>query len=128
MAQIFGPNSNTLARVSLAGAVICFFFLGAAIYAVYWSPYMTEVNVPRAQTVPFSHQHHYSGLGIDCRYCHTSVETSSFAGIPSTETCMTCHSQVWTDAPLLTPVRLSLATERPLQWNRVNNLPDFVFF
>src|SRR5438105_15399566 len=124
MAQIFGPNSNTLARVSLAGAVICFFFLGAAIYAVYWSPYMTEVNVPRGQEVPFSHQHHYSGLGIDCRYCHTTVENSSFAGVPPTEICMSYHSQVWTDAPMLAPARQSQAADRPLQRNRVKGVRD----
>jgi hypothetical protein len=85
-------------------------------------------NVPRDQQVPFSHQHHVAGLGIDCRYCHTSVEESSFAGLPPTETCMTCHSRVWTEAPILAPVRQSLASRQPLQWNRVNQLPDFVFF
>jgi hypothetical protein len=78
--------------------------------------------------VPFSHQHHVSGLGIDCRYCHTSVETSSFAGIPPTKTCINCHSQIWTNAQLLEPVRASYRTGESLQWTRVNQLPDFVFF
>ncbi len=78
--------------------------------------------------MPFSHKHHVYGLGIDCRYCHTSVENSAFAGIPPTETCMTCHSQLWTDAPLLAPVRASLANHQRLRWNRVHDLPDFVFF
>jgi hypothetical protein len=86
------------------------------------------VEVPREQPVPFSHKHHVSGLGIDCRYRHTSVEKSAFAGIPPTDTCMTCHSQLWTDAPLLAPVRESLARHQPMQWNRVHDLPDFVFF
>src|SRR5438270_8338611 len=128
MPQIFRRSSNTLARAFLVGAGLFFFLFWGVVYAIYRSPYTTAQNVPQVQPVPFSHQHHYSGLGIDCRYCHTSVETSSFAGIPPTETCMTCHSQVWTDAPMLAPVRQSLATEQPLRWNRVNDLPDFVFF
>jgi hypothetical protein len=103
-------------------------FLGWAADAVFWSPYTTRVDIPLAQPVPFSHQHHADQLGIDCRYCHTSVEKSSFAGLPDTATCMTCHSQLFTTAPLLAPVRQSLATDIPLRWNRVNKLPDFVFF
>src|SRR3954451_9317790 len=118
MPQIFRRSSNTWARVSIIGAVVFFFLFWGVVYAVFRSPYMTDVNVPLGQEVPFSHQHHYSGLGIDCRYCHTTVETSSFAGIPPTETCMSCHSQVWTDAPMLAPVRESLAFDRPLEWNR----------
>jgi hypothetical protein len=128
MAQIFGKSSNSIARVSLVGVVFGFFGLWGVVYAVYLSPYTTDVNVPRVQQVPFSHQHHVSGLGIDCRYCHDSVETSSFAGVPPTHTCMSCHSQLWTDAPMLAPVRESLATGQPLRWQRVNQVPDFVFF
>lgn len=104
------------------------FVAAGIVYAVYRSPYVTRQNVPQDQQVPFSHQHHVAGLGIDCRYCHTSVEESSFAGIPPTETCMTCHSRVWTDAPILSPVRQSHARNEPLQWNRVNQTPEFVFF
>jgi hypothetical protein len=128
MAQIFGKSSNSIARVLLAAAFFGFFGFWGVVYAVYLSPYTTGVNVPREQPVPFSHQHHVSGLGIDCRYCHDSVENASFAGIPPTYTCMSCHSQVWTDAPMLAPVRQSLATGKPLVWRRVNQLPDFVFF
>src|SRR5262249_10661685 len=128
MAQVFGKSSNSIARVSLAGVVFGFFGLWGVVYAIYLSPYTTDVNVPRVQQVPFSHQHHVSGLGIDCRYCHDSVETSSFAGIPPTHTCMSCHSQLWIDAPMLAPVRESLATGQPLRWQRVNQTPDFVFF
>jgi hypothetical protein len=84
--------------------------------------------VRKPQPVPFSHQHHVTGLGIDCRYCHTSVETSSFAGIPPTKTCMNCHSQIWTNAQLLEPVRASYRSGESLQWTRVNQLPDFVYF
>jgi hypothetical protein len=128
MAQIFGKSSNSIARVSLVAVVLGFFGFWGVVYAVYLSPYTTDVNVPRVQQVPFSHQHHVSGLGIDCRYCHDSVETSSFAGVPPTHTCMSCHSQLWTDAPMLAPVRESLAADQPLRWQRVNQVPDFVFF
>ena len=95
MAQVFGPASNAIARVTFYGAPIA---LSVAVYAWYLvinSPYSTEVGVAREQPVPFSHEHHVAGLGIDCRFCHTSVETAAFAGIPSTEICMHCHSQIW---------------------------------
>jgi len=128
MAQIFGKSSNSIARALLIGVVAGFFGVLGVVYAVYRSPYTTEQRVAREQQVPFSHQHHVSGLGIDCRYCHNAVEKSSFAGVPSTETCMSCHSQVWTDAPMLAPVRQSLTSRQPLRWLRVNQLPDFVFF
>ncbi|HSI71931.1 MAG TPA: cytochrome c3 family protein [Fimbriimonas sp.] len=92
------------------------------------SPANTKVDVPLNQPVPFSHQHHVTELGIDCRYCHTAVEKSSFAGLPSTETCMSCHSQIWTNSPLLEPVRQSYETGTPIKWNLVNSVPQFVFF
>jgi hypothetical protein len=128
MPQIFGRASNTVARVTFYGAAIV---LAMAFYVwgmVVNSPYSTEVGVVREQGVPFSHEHHVGGLGIDCRYCHTSVEKSAFAGIPSTEICMHCHSQIWRDSPLLEPVRESYRTGKPLEWRRVHDLPDFVFF
>ena len=128
MPQVFQPRSNTIARAMLIAIVLLLCLGGWVVYAVYWSPFSTRVRVPLDQPVPFSHEHHTSGLGIDCRYCHTSVETSAYAGIPATETCMTCHSQLWTDAPMLAPVRESLATQTPLEWNRVHDLPDFVYF
>lgn len=128
MAQLFGKSSNGIARGTLGAVVVGFFAFWGVGYAIYMSPYTTNQNVPLVQQVPFSHQHHVSGLGIDCRYCHDSVEKSSFAGIPPTYTCMSCHSQVWTDAQMLAPVRQSLASGQPLHWNRVNQLPDFVFF
>jgi hypothetical protein len=128
MSQIFGRHANAIARASIGVAGGLVLIAGAGTWLVWWSPYMTRQHVALDQPAPFSHEHHVSGLGIDCRYCHTSVETSSSAGIPPTETCMTCHSQVWTEAPVLEAVRASWASGRPIQWNRVHDLPDFVFF
>src|ERR1700678_1330851 len=128
MAQIFHRSANTLSRATIFGAVFVIAALGLVAYEVQGSPYITYAGVRRTQPVPFSHQHHVAGLGIDCRYCHTSVETSSFAGIPPTKTCMNCHSQIWTNAQLLEPVRASYRRAQSLQCTRVNQLPDFVFF
>jgi len=89
---------------------------------------VSGVKIAREQPIPFSHKHHVTGIGLDCRYCHTSVEESAFAGIPPTETCMTCHSQVWPNAPLLAPARVSFQENTPIEWNRVHDLPDFTYF
>src|SRR5437870_5010110 len=128
MAQIFHPAFNTIAKASIFGAVFIIAIIGWLGYAFQKSPYFTEAGVIRAQPVPFSHEHHVTGLGIHCRYCHTSVETSAFAGIPPTKTCMTCHSQIWTNAQMLQTVRDSWQNDRPLIWTRVHDLPDFVYF
>ena len=128
MSQIFHPSTNTLSRLSIYGAVFILALLSYAVYMIGKSPYVTEVNVAREQPVPFSHRHHAGELGIDCRYCHTSVEDSAFAGLPPTSTCMTCHSQIWANSPMLEPVRASFRTDRSLEWTRVNALPDFVYF
>lgn len=128
MAQIFHPSTNTLSRVSIYGGLFILIGLGYALYRIGEAPYYTEVGVPRSQPVPFSHKHHAAELGIDCRYCHTSVEDSSFAGLPPTSTCMTCHSQVWNTSPMLEPVRASFQSNVSLSWNRVNALPEFVYF
>ncbi len=128
MKQIFHPSMNTIARFSIIGAGLVAVGLGVALHFFVRSPFMTGVSVAREQPVPFSHLHHVRQLGIECRYCHTSVEDSSFAGIPPTETCMTCHSQVWTESVMLEPVRTSFSSGLPLQWNRVNNVADFVYF
>jgi hypothetical protein len=128
MAQLFHPSFNTLARVSILGGVFIFCGAFAVLAGVYRSPYITEQYVAREQPVPFSHEHHVGGLGLDCRYCHPTVEQTNYAGMPSTKTCMTCHSQIWTNAELLKPVRESFATDKPLQWNRVHDLPDYVQF
>jgi len=126
--QIFHRSTNTISRATIFGAVFLIAVILWACIQFQRSPYVTYAKVVRPQPVPFSHQHHVGGLGIDCRYCHTSVETSSFAGIPPTKTCMNCHSQIWTGAPLLEPVRESFRTGKSLVWTRVNDLPDFVYF
>jgi hypothetical protein len=128
MAQLFHRRANAIAKAFIIAVVLGVVSLAAGMYAVQRSDLWTRVSEPLPQPVPFSHEHHVAGLGIDCRYCHTSVETSSFAGIPPTETCMTCHSQVWKDAPVLQPVRESWQTGRPLKWTRVHDLPDYVYF
>ena len=128
MAQIFHPSTNTLSRLSIFGASFVAMGLLALTYFINRSPHVTGVHVVRDQPVPFSHEHHSRGLGIDCRYCHTSVETEAFAGIPPTYTCMSCHSQIWSGSPMLQPVRSSLENDRPLRWTRVHDLPDFVYF
>jgi hypothetical protein len=128
MAQIFHPSTNTLSRVSVLGAI---FMLAGFIWLLATlnrSSYATEEGVARLQPVQFSHEHHVGGLGIDCRYCHTSVEASAFAGIPPTETCMNCHAYIWTESPYLALVRESWRTGRPIAWTRVYDLPDYVYF
>jgi hypothetical protein len=119
---------NTIARASIFGAVFILGGIGWMLWVFYYSSYTTQVGVVRPQPVEFSHEHHVGGLGIDCRYCHTAVETSSFAGMPPTQTCMNCHSQIWADSPKLEPVRASFRTGESIPWTRVHDLPDFVYF
>jgi hypothetical protein len=128
MAQIFPPSANWFSKASVLIVLVFVGSLLSIILNINRLDYVSKVNVPIDQPVPFSHKHHVQGMGIDCRYCHTTVEESAFAGIPPTETCMTCHSQIWTEAPLLEPVRESYRTNTSLQWNRVHDLPDFVYF
>jgi hypothetical protein len=128
MAQIFHRSTNSISRATIFGAVFVVAALFWAAAQIQRSPYVTYAGVARPQPAPFSHQHHVAGLGIDCRYCHTSVENSRFAGIPPTKTCMNCHAQIWTKAPMLEPVRESFRSGKSLVWTRVNDLPDFVYF
>jgi hypothetical protein len=128
MPQIFHPSMNTLSRLTIFGAVFAISALGWLLLTVVRSSYVTNVGVVKEQPVPFSHKHHVSEAGIDCRYCHTSVESSSFAGIPPTQTCMNCHSQIWSQSAMLEPVRASFRDGKPLEWNRVHDLPDYVYF
>jgi hypothetical protein len=128
MAQIFKPSANSITAATLLSVAIGVPTVWLAIAGLSRSPANTKVNVPLNQPVPFSHQHHAWELGIDCRYCHTSVEKSNYPGVPPTETCMSCHSQIWTNSPLLEPVRQSYETGQPLKWNQVNKVPEFVHF
>lgn len=128
MSQIFHPSFNTIARASVFGALIGILGVVLLAYALMESPYQTKVGVVVEQPVPFSHEHHSGELGIDCRYCHTTVETEKFANVPPTHTCMSCHSQIWNDSPMLKPVRDSLAQNNPIEWQRVHDLPDFAYF
>ncbi len=135
MAQVFPRSANTLSTVSLIAAGLFTVGLVAGGMAITRSGYNTKAGTPLEQPVPFSHEHHATELGIDCRYCHSTVEKSSFAGIPPTHTCMSCHSQIWTNSPLLEPVRESYrtgtpikSTDGPIGWTRVNKLPEFVYF
>jgi hypothetical protein len=128
MGQLFQERANAVARAVVIGLPLTLLGLAAAVFAYAGSDFWTHVDTPLDQPVPFSHQHHVAGLGIDCRYCHTGVEQSPFAGLPATETCMTCHSQVWKDAPVLQPVRASWQTGAPIKWVRVHDLPDYVYF
>jgi len=128
MAAIFGPRANLVTNAVLLALAGLALFAAFLIWGVPLMHYNTQVSLTPLQPVPFSHKHHVSGLGIDCRYCHTSVEIARTAGLPATETCMTCHSQIWTDAAMLAPVRQSLAENKPLRWHRVYTLPDYVYF
>jgi hypothetical protein len=128
MAQLFRPSINTIAKASIIGGVLALVGTGLIGWTAERGPWITNQGIVMPQPVPFSHEHHVRGLGIDCRYCHTSVEDSSFAGLPATKVCMTCHSQIWTNAGLLQPVRDSWATGTPIHWQRVHHLPNFVYF
>ena len=128
MAQIFHRSANTLARASILALVLFISVVGAALLKLQRSPYVTRQYLAPHQPIPFSHQHHVTGLGLDCRYCHTSVEESSFAGIPPTKTCMNCHALIWTTAGMLEPVRNSFRSGNSIPWVRVHDLPDFVYF
>ena len=128
MAQIFDRSSNALARASLVITGLIVIALGVTLDQLQRSPWVTRQGQRADQPVPFSHKHHVQGLGLQCQYCHTSVEKSSYAGIPPTKTCMNCHSQIWTNAQLLEPVRQSWATGESIQWIKVHDLPDYVYF
>jgi hypothetical protein len=128
MAQVFKPSSNTYSRLILGSVGLLAGLALAGLYAFNSLPIVTKNHEAHAQPVQFSHKHHNGELGIDCRYCHTSVEDSAFAGIPATQICMNCHAQIWKDAPILEPVRASYRTGESLEWVRVHDLGDFVYF
>jgi hypothetical protein len=128
MAQLFRPGADSIAVIVIVLLFVVPTGAVALAYLMWRSPYATNQDLTRAQPVPFSHAHHVGDLGLDCRLCHKGVETAAFADLPPTHLCMTCHSQIWTNAEMPAPVRQSLANGEPLHWQRVNRLPDYVFF
>jgi hypothetical protein len=131
MPQVFHKSFNSVVKVLILGAPLMFAGTAVGLAAFYRSGYATGMNEVVEQPIPFSHMHHVGQLGIDCRYCHTSVETSGFAGIPPTKTCMNCHQQIWTGAELLEPLRKSYndpLDKTPIRWKRVHNLPHYTYF
>jgi hypothetical protein len=128
MSQIFPRSANAIARFTLVGGLGTVAFLGWMLLLLMRSDFVTGANANITQPIQFSHAHHVGGLGIDCRYCHTSVETAAFANVPPTKTCMNCHSQIWAQSAFLEPVRESFRTGDSLEWIRVHDLPDFVYF
>ena len=128
MSQIFHRSTNTISRVTIFGAIFIIAALLTVALMINRSGYVTQAYVPREQPVPFSHQHHVGGIGIDCRYCHTTVEISNSANIPSTKICMNCHSQIWATSPTLEPVRESFRKDKSIPWIRVHDLPDYAYF
>ncbi len=128
MAQVFDRSSNALARFSLVLTGLIVIALGVTLDQLQRSPWVTRQGQRPDQPIPFSHKHHVEGLGLQCQYCHTQVEKAAYAGIPPTKTCINCHAQIWTNAELLEPVRQSWATGASIQWIRVHDLPDYVYF
>ncbi|MCP3962782.1 MAG: cytochrome c3 family protein [bacterium] len=128
MAQIFHPASNPYSRLSILAAALLAGGGVGLMMAFERSPYRTNEGVVYEQPIPFSHDHHTAALGIDCRYCHNTVERAASANIPATEVCMNCHIEIWKDSPMLEPVRASFRDDEPIEWFRVHDLPDFVYF
>ena len=128
MAQVFDRSSNALARASLVITGLIVIALGVGLNSLQRSPWVTRQGQRPDQPVPFSHKHHVEGLGLQCQYCHQQVEKAAYAGIPPTKTCINCHAQIWTNAALLEPVRHSWASGESINWIRVHDLPDYVYF
>jgi len=128
MSQVFPKKANAWSKASVLAIVFVLLSLGWVVLTIQRSDFVTSANEFVEQPVQFSHQHHAGAIGIDCRYCHTSVEVSPSAGIPPTKTCINCHSQIWATSPYLEPVRASFRDDKPLTWIRVHDMPDFVYF
>lgn len=128
MAQLFHRSANNIAKASIVIVIVLAGVVGYVYTQVARSSYLTGRYLEKQQPVQFSHKHHVGDDGIDCRYCHTAVETSSSAGMPPTQTCMNCHSQIWADSPYLEPVRASFRENKPIEWQRVHDLPEYAYF
>lgn len=128
MAQIFHRSTNFISRLSLLAVLFLAVVALFGLFSTARSPYMTNQLISQPQPVQFSHKHHVGDDGIDCRYCHTSVETSAYAGIPPTKICMNCHSVLFSASAYLDPVRESYRSDKSIEWVKVHRLPDFVYF
>ncbi len=128
MAQLFNKSANNIARISMVSVAVLAGLAFLAYTQIARSSYLTGRYVEKQQPVQFSHKHHVGDDGIDCRYCHSTVETTASAGMPSTQTCMNCHSQIWADSPYLEPVRASFRDNTPIEWERVHDMPDYTYF
>ena len=128
MAQFFNKSANNIARISMVMVAVLAGVAGFAYTQIARSSYLTGRYVEKQQPVQFSHKHHVGDDGIDCRYCHSTVETTASAGMPSTQTCMNCHSQIWADSPYLEPVRASFRDNKPIEWERVHDMPEYTYF
>ena len=128
MPQVFPKYTNVVSKAALLSLPLIFGTTAVSLAAFYRSDYTTGAREVVEQPVPFSHKHHVSQLGIDCRYCHTAVEKSASAGLPPTKTCMNCHQQMWVSAELLKPVRESYAANIPIEWTKVHNVPHYTYF
>lgn len=128
MAQLFPKSANVLAPLTIGAVLLAGAGAVGSLLALDYAGFNQRRGETVDQTVPFSHEHHVAGLGLDCRYCHTSVEKSAVAGVPPTSTCYNCHKIVWNEAPMLEPVRSSFRTGQPLEWTKVHDLPDFAYF
>lgn len=128
MAQFFNKSANNIARISMVMVAVLAGVGGFAFTQISRSSYLTGRYLEKQQPVQFSHKHHVGDDGIDCRYCHSTVETTASAGMPPTQTCMNCHSQIWADSPYLEPVRASFRDNKPIEWERVHDLPEYTYF
>jgi len=128
MAQIFHKSANSIAKISMVAGVVLAGLAGLAFTQFSRSTYLTGQYLEKQQPVQFSHKHHVGDDGIDCRYCHTTVETTASAGMPTTQTCMNCHTQIWSDSPYLEPIRASYRDNKPIEWERVHDLPEYTYF
>jgi hypothetical protein len=128
MLHVFPTWADTAFRVGLIGIALA--IPGVFVVPILYSrtPYNLNRHFPIQQPVQFDHRHHAQDDGIACLYCHDGAERAPYAGVPATEVCMGCHSQIWNTSPMLEPVRRSYFSGQPLRWNRVNLVPDFVFF
>ena len=126
--QVFHRSTNVLSRFTIFGGLFVLAGLVYGLVLINRSPWVTRQGIAREQPVQFSHRQHAGELGIDCRYCYTTVEKLAYAGMPSTQTCMNCHAQIWRDSPTLEPIRASWRDDDSIDWIKVYDLPGYAYF